>query len=101
MLRLETIESTTFDLLKRMQALPVLSETRLVGGTALAQYVLFRRCRDDANASDADSVRLGGGERPHSRRRARACHVIVGVVRYGGAIMPNPNGCDFNSLKNR
>lgn len=36
MLRLETIESTTFDLLKRMQALPVLSETRLVGGTALA-----------------------------------------------------------------
>ena len=35
MLRLETIESTTFDLLKRMQALPVLSETRLVGGTAL------------------------------------------------------------------
>ena len=36
MLCLETIEATTFDLLKRLQALPVFSETRLVGGTALA-----------------------------------------------------------------
>ena len=36
MLHLETIEPATLDLLKRLQALPVLAETRLVGGTALA-----------------------------------------------------------------
>jgi len=35
-LHLETIEPATLDLLKRLQALPVLAETRLVGGTALA-----------------------------------------------------------------
>ncbi len=36
MLHLEAIEPTTLDLLKRLQALPILAETRLVGGTALA-----------------------------------------------------------------
>ena len=36
MLYLEAIEPTTLDLLKRLQALPILAETRLVGGTALA-----------------------------------------------------------------
>ena len=36
MLHLEAIEPTTFELLKRLQALPVFAETRLVGGTALA-----------------------------------------------------------------
>ncbi|MDD4460386.1 MAG: nucleotidyl transferase AbiEii/AbiGii toxin family protein [Proteiniphilum sp.] len=36
MLHMETVESDTLDLVKRIQALPVLSETRLVGGTALA-----------------------------------------------------------------
>lgn len=36
MLFLDAIEPETFSLLKRLQALPVLAETRLVGGTALA-----------------------------------------------------------------
>ncbi|MBR4654428.1 MAG: nucleotidyl transferase AbiEii/AbiGii toxin family protein [Kiritimatiellae bacterium] len=36
MLHLETIESATLDLLKRLQSLSILAETRLVGGTALA-----------------------------------------------------------------
>ena len=36
MLFLDAIEPETFSLLKRLQALPVLEETRLVGGTALA-----------------------------------------------------------------
>ena len=36
MLHLEAIESATFELLKRLQALPVFAKTRLVGGTALA-----------------------------------------------------------------
>ena len=36
MLHLETIESHTLDILRRLQGLPELSNTRLVGGTALA-----------------------------------------------------------------
>lgn len=36
MLHMETVESDTLALVKRIQALPVLSETRLVGGTSLA-----------------------------------------------------------------
>jgi len=36
MLHLETVQPDTLALLKRIQALPLLSETRLVGGTALA-----------------------------------------------------------------
>lgn len=36
MLFLDAIEPDTFSLLKRLQVLPVLAETRLVGGTALA-----------------------------------------------------------------
>ena len=36
MLYLETVESSTLELLKKLQRLPVLEQTRLVGGTALA-----------------------------------------------------------------
>ena len=36
MLHLEAIEPATLELLKRLQALPMFAETRLVGGTALA-----------------------------------------------------------------
>ena len=36
MLHLETIEPATLELLRRLQTLPILAETRLVGGTALA-----------------------------------------------------------------
>lgn len=39
MLSFQTVESNTLELLKQLQAFPVLKETRLVGGTALAlQY---------------------------------------------------------------
>ena len=42
MLFLDAIEPKTHDLLKRLQALPELAETRLVGGTALALQVGHR-----------------------------------------------------------
>ena len=46
MLHLETIEPSTLALLKRLQALPVLAETRLVGGTALALQLGHRTSID-------------------------------------------------------
>ena len=42
MLRLETIEPKTLSLLKRIQRLPELEDTRLVGGTALAMQLGHR-----------------------------------------------------------
>ena len=42
MLHLETIAPATLDLLRRIQMLPVLAETRLVGGTALALHLGHR-----------------------------------------------------------
>ena len=42
MLHLETIAPATLDLLRRIQLLPVLAETRLVGGTALALHLGHR-----------------------------------------------------------
>lgn len=46
MLHLETVQPDTLELLKRLQSLPVLSETRLVGGTALALQLGHRRSID-------------------------------------------------------
>ena len=46
MLHLEAIEPTTLDLLKRLQALPILAETRLFGGTALALQLGHRVSMD-------------------------------------------------------
>ena len=46
MLYLSTVESTTLELLKRLQQLPVLSNTRLVGGTALALQLGHRKSND-------------------------------------------------------
>ena len=46
MLHLETVHPDTLDLLKRIQSLPTLSETRLVGGTALALQLGHRRSID-------------------------------------------------------
>ena len=42
MLHLETIAPATLDLLRRLQSLPMLAETRLVGGTALALHLGHR-----------------------------------------------------------
>jgi hypothetical protein len=42
MLFLDTVKPDTLDTLRRLQALPVLAETRLVGGTALALQVGHR-----------------------------------------------------------
>ena len=39
MLHTETVEPSTLDLLKRLQRLPDLTNTRLVGGTALALHL--------------------------------------------------------------
>lgn len=46
MLHVETVSSDTLALLKRIQALAILSETRLVGGTALALHLGHRRSID-------------------------------------------------------
>ena len=46
MLRTETVEPSTLDLLKRLQRLPELSNTRLVGGTALALHLGHRKSVD-------------------------------------------------------
>ena len=46
MLHLSTVESTTLELLKQLQQLPVLCNTRLVGGTALALQLGHRKSVD-------------------------------------------------------
>ncbi len=46
MLHAETVEPSTLDLLKRLQRLPELSNTRLVGGTALALHLGHRKSVD-------------------------------------------------------
>ena len=46
MLHIETVEPRTLDLLKRLQRLPELSNTRLVGGTALALHLGHRKSVD-------------------------------------------------------
>lgn len=46
MLHIETVEPKTLDLLKKLQALPVFAQTRLVGGTALALQLGHRKSID-------------------------------------------------------
>lgn len=46
MLHLETVESDTFAILKKIQSLPELNSTRLVGGTALALLLGHRHSVD-------------------------------------------------------
>ena len=46
MLHIESVEPSTLELLKRIQALPALAETRLVGGTALALQLGHRMSVD-------------------------------------------------------
>lgn len=46
MLYLETVESSTLELLKKLQRLSVLEQTRLVGGTALALQLGHRKSID-------------------------------------------------------
>ena len=46
MLHAETVEPSTLDLLKRLQRLPDLTNTRLVGGTALALHLGHRKSVD-------------------------------------------------------
>jgi len=46
MLQLSTIEQNTFELLKKLQKIPLLAETCLVGGTALALQIGHRKSID-------------------------------------------------------
>ena len=57
MLHLSTVESTTLELLKKLQQLPVLCNTRLVGGTALALQLGHRKSVDLANTWDTDYLK--------------------------------------------
>ena len=46
MLHLSTVDSTTLELLKMLQSIPILHNTRLVGGTALALQIGHRKSVD-------------------------------------------------------
>lgn len=46
MLHLSTVDSTTLELLKKLQSIPILNNTRLVGGTALALQIGHRKSVD-------------------------------------------------------
>jgi hypothetical protein len=46
MLQLSTIEQNAFELLKKLQKLPLLAKSRLVGGTALALQIGHRKSVD-------------------------------------------------------
>ena len=46
MLHLSTVDSTTLELLKKLQSIPILHNTRLVGGTALALQIGHRKSVD-------------------------------------------------------
>ncbi len=46
MLQLSAIDQSTFELLKKLQKLPLLAKTRLVGGTALALQIGHRKSID-------------------------------------------------------
>jgi hypothetical protein len=46
MLRTDTLEESTLELLKRLQQIPLLSDLRLVGGTALALQLRHSRSID-------------------------------------------------------
>ena len=46
MLQTSTVKESTFELLKRLQAEPLLSTTRLVGGTALSLQIGHRESED-------------------------------------------------------
>ncbi len=74
MLHLETVHPDTLDLLKRIQSLSILSETRLVGGTALALHLGHRR------SIDLDF--FGNWGEVHLQSELESCGA---VVRTGGA----------------
>lgn len=46
MLHLETVEYSTLELLRKLQSLPILRDTRLVGGTALSLQLGHRKSVD-------------------------------------------------------
>ena len=46
MLQTSTVKESTFELLKRLQAEPLLATTRLVGGTALSLQIGHRESND-------------------------------------------------------
>ena len=60
MLRADTLEKSTLDLLKKLQKIPLLSELRLVGGTALALQLGHRRSvdLDFFGPIDADGLQI-------------------------------------------
>jgi|BioPla2DNA2_1021312.scaffolds.fasta_scaffold45696_2 hypothetical protein len=70
MLHIETVQPDTLGLLKRIQSLPVLSGTRLVGGTALVLQLGHR-----------ESI----VSKKVSRRSETVCHAQLGLLqRCGG-----------------
>ena len=60
MLHKETVETSTLELLKRLQSEPLLASFNLVGGTSLALRLGHRKSIDlDLRDNDARQIRLG------------------------------------------
>ena len=89
MLFLDAIEPETFSLLKRLQALPMLAETRLVGGTALALQLghrisvdldIFGKWDYSEDLGDAFSA-LGRTEKESGTPNGRMSFFYIGGVK--------------------
>jgi hypothetical protein len=106
MLRYETIDSNTLDLLKTLQLSPCLNETRLVGGTALALQIGHRKSidLDLFGVIACDPIELMQELRScgdfSSRGSSRRIHrflvrgVQVDIVHYDYPWLDDPIRCD-------
>jgi len=76
MLHVETVSPDTLALLKRIQALDILAETRLVGGTALALQLGHRCFSLESVLPEGD---VGVVSKQVSNRVEIACHAEFGL----------------------
>jgi hypothetical protein len=102
MLYYQTIDSTTLELLKRLQASPLFSNMRLVGGTSLALQIGHRKSIDidlfgQLNVDYEiliEELRSIGEVRPLSNSRNIHCflinHIKVDIVNYNYPWIENP-----------
>jgi len=102
MLYYQTIDSTTLELLKRLQASPLFSNMRLVGGTSLALQIGHRKSIDidlfgQLNVDYEiliEELRSIGEVRPLNNSRNIHCflinHIKVDIVNYNYPWIENP-----------
>ncbi|MBR4614108.1 MAG: nucleotidyl transferase AbiEii/AbiGii toxin family protein [Kiritimatiellae bacterium] len=99
MLHTETVLPSTLDILKRIQALPNVSELRLVGGTALALHIGHRKSVDldlfgsfDENISFR-SLLLNAGYQPDGSEAGAVQSLKVNGVKVDFVNYPYPWMC--------